>query len=516
MNNKYLVVHVAILMLTVGCGQQDAKQAPSESANSAEEQTSIVVRDDGMGFPATTSSDTAHQQYLAGFADLDNARPNTAHQEFISAAQTDPTFAMAHMMAAISGASSETFQSNLKKATASMDNASPAEKLMIVSMQQAFDGDTRGMVETRTEITKLLPNSSRAWVFLGRANAAENNSAQARAAFSQAVSLSPQFVVGHVALGNNLMTQEPKDFAQAEMHFKHAIAITPNEPNPYDLLGDVHRAQNNLAAAYDDYTKAAELAPELGSAYQQRGHVSSFLGNYNEARADYTRAAELEDARGSNNGGFFLIYRAFVPAHEGDLSAAVAQLRAIAANADGTYSEGVADLKINALSNAALFATEAGDAETANEVIAQAAVLMRAQAVELNSDKVKDAQEATIAYMEGILKARMGDSEGALTKAAEFEHYAESNNSALKLQRMHEILGMSAFYQDDFASAVDHLSAGNTQTNMYNKYYLALAHSNVGNADLAERIIAELAAYNFNGPGYAMFRKSILEKASAN
>ena len=516
MNNKYLIACGAILMLTVGCGQQADKQAASETTSAVEEKAAIVVRDDGMGFPATTSSDTAHQQYLAGLADQDNARPNTAHQEFISAAQSDPTFAMAHMMAALSGASSETFRSNLEKATASMGNASAAEKLLIESMQQAFDGDTRGMVTTRTEMTKLLPNSPRAWVFLGFAHAAENNSADARAAFSQAVSLNPQFVVGHLALGNNLMTQEPKDFTQAEMHFKHAIAITPNEPNPYDLLGDVHRAQNNFVAAYDDYTKAAELAPELGSAYQQRGHVNSFLGNYDEARADYTRAAELEDARGSNNGGFFLIYRAFVPAHEGDLAAAIAELRTVVANADGTYSEGVADLKINALSNAALFATEAGDSETASEVIAEAAVLMRAQAIELNSAKVQDAQEATIAYMEGILKARMGDSEGALAKAAEFEQYAQSSNSSLKLQRMHEILGMNAFYQKDFAGAVEHLSAGNTQTNMYNKYYLALAHSNAGNADVAARIIAELAAYNFNGPGYAMFRKSILEKASAN
>ena len=186
------------------------------------------------------------------------------------------------------------------------------------------------------------------------------------------------------------------------------------------------------------------------------------------------------------------------------------------ANADGAYSEGVSDLTINALSNAALFATEAGDAETASEVIAEPAALMRAQAIELKSEKVQDAQEASIAYMEGILKARIGDSEGALAKAAEFERYAESNNSALKLQRMHEILGMNAFYQKDYAAAAEHLSAGDTQINMYNKYYLALAHSNAGNATEAARLIAELAAYNFNGPGYAMFRKSILAKASDN
>ncbi|MFT5136944.1 MAG: ABC-type phosphate/phosphonate transport system substrate-binding protein [Arenicella sp.] len=81
---------------------------------------------------------------------------------------------------------------------------------------------------------------------------------------------------------------------------------------------------------------------------------------------------------------------------------------------------------------------------------------------------------------------------------------------------MHEILGMNAFYQKDYAAAAEHLSAGDTQINMYNKYYLALAQQQCGNANEAARIIAELAAYNFNGPGYAMFRKSILAKASAN
>ncbi|MFT5656530.1 MAG: tetratricopeptide (TPR) repeat protein [Arenicella sp.] len=251
-NNKYLVAYVAILILALGCGQQDDKQAPIESSSAIEEQAAVVARDDGMGFPATTSSDTAHQQYLAGLADFDNARPNTAHQEFINAAQSGPTFAMAHLMAGLSGASTETFRNNLEQATASMGNASAAEKLLITSMQQAFDGDSRDVVTTRTEITKLLPNSPRALVFLGFAHAAEDNSVDARAAFSQAVSLNPQFVVGHFALANNLMTQEPNDFTQAEMHFKHLIAITPNEPNPYDLLGDVHRAQNNFTAAYDD------------------------------------------------------------------------------------------------------------------------------------------------------------------------------------------------------------------------------------------------------------------------
>ena len=92
-------------------------------------------------------------------------------------------------------------------------------------------------------------------------------------------------------------------FDKAETHFEMAARLAPGEPNPHDLLGDVHRAQNNFEAAYNDYSKCIELAPDLGSGYQQRGHVNSFLGNYEEARADYSRSAELEDARGASLGG---------------------------------------------------------------------------------------------------------------------------------------------------------------------------------------------------------------------
>ena len=513
MNSKNLIACMAILVLVSACNQQ-AEQPAVENAATEVEENSPAASIADVTLPATTSSDTARDLYMAGWVDNDNARQDAANKKFLAAAEADPSFAMAHLMAAMTATSAETFAENLRKASANSENVSPAEQLIIKSMEQAFDGDAQGMIESRLEITKLLPDSPRAWNLLGFAYADENNSTDARAAFGKAIALDPSNVSSHTNLGNNLMTQEPKDFAGAEQHFKHAVAITPNEPNPHDLLGDVHRAQGNLKAAYKDYTKAAELAPELGSALQQRGHVNSFMGKYDDARADYTRSAELEDARGSNAGGTFLVYRAYVSAHQGDLAAAVAELQALAASADGAYSEGVTDLKVNALSNAALFATEAGDSETASALIAEAASLMRAQAADIESDAFRDYQEATIAYMEGLLMARMGDTAGATAKAADFEQHLASSTSPRKLERMHEILGMSAYYQDDFAGAAKHLSAGDTQSNMYTKYYLSKAHEAAGNADEAARLNAELAAYNFNGPGYAMFRKAILKSAA--
>ena len=507
MNTKYILAAIASLALVSACGQQSDDVAPD---------TAATPDAGGMVLPATTSSDAAREQYMAGWADFANSRFNSANAKFLAAAAADPTFAMAHLMAALSATSTEGFASNLAAASANKAGATQGEQLLIQAFEHAFAADTEGWIAALQEVTALHPDSPRAWVLLGNAYGNVNNSADARAAYVKAIEIDPGFVPAHVNLGNNLLTQEPKDFGMAEEHFKHAVAITPDEPNPHDLLGDVHRAQGNLEAAYDDYTRAAELAPDLGSGYQQRGHVNSFLGNYDEARADYTRSAELEDARGTNAGGFFLVFRAYVNLHEGNHAAAIAELRELAARADADYPDGAMDLKVNALSNAALIATESGDSEAAAAAIADAAAVMRQQADNVGSDDLRDAQEATISYMEGLLAARMGDAEGAAARAAEFEGHVASSSNPRKLERMHEIQGMAAYYQDDFAGAVEHLSQGNHQNNMYTKYYLARANEAAGNADEAARLYTELAVYNFNGPGYAMLRKDILTRAASD
>ena len=81
---------------------------------------------------------------------------------------------------------------------------------------------------------------------------------------------------------------------------------------------------------------------------------------------------------------------------------------------------------------------------------------------------------------------------------------------------MHEIQGLTAYYKGDFTGAVKHLSQGDYLNNMYTKYYLARANEAAGNADEAARLYAELAVWNFNGPGYAMFRKDILTRAATD
>ena len=506
MTSRHLLALLASVAVITACGERAAEQP------AAEEPSAGV----GMELPASTTSEEALAHYQAGWDAFDMFRFNAAHDHFQKATEADSEFAMAHLMSAFSSPSTEKFASELATAGELAPNATEGEQLVIKAFQKGFDGDQRGQVATLIEASEVNPGSAHVLQLLAFSQGNQNDVDGQRATLREALKLDTAKAATHMALGNSFLLQEPKAFDKAEEHFRKATELAPDEPNPHDLLGDVHRAMGKFEAAYDDYTKAAELAPDMGLPVQQRGHVNSFLGNYEAARADYTRSAELEDARGTNVGPGFLMYRTFVNLHEGNPDAAIAELAELCNDVQASGIEGAADLCIGAMTNAAQVATHYGNSEKAGEVIGEAAAFMRAQADEVGTEQFRSAQEANIAYLEGLLAARTGDVEGAATKAAEFEEHVAATTSPRKLERMHEILGMSAYHQGDYAGAIEHLKQGDLLTDTYTKYHLALAHEAVGDDDQANTMLTELAAWNFNSAAFAMTRKDILAKVSAD
>jgi tetratricopeptide (TPR) repeat protein len=512
MNKRYLIVAAAMsLALTAACGPKT--EAPAADPAPAAAEPGQPAASKAMALPATTASQEALAAYTEGWALFENENM-AAHASFKAATAADPSFAMGHMMAALSATSSIQFAENLQLAVANKAGASEGEQALISGWESAFSGDVDGWIDGLQRLAELHPDAPRAWMLLGNAYTNNKRTGDARAAYAKSLELDPGFVAGHVALGDSLLSQDPKDFAEAEKHFLHAAELAPDEPNVHDRLGDVHRAQNKLELAYDDYTRAANLAPELSAALQQRAHVSSFLGNYDEARADYARAVELADASGVRIGANIMVFSAYVPLHQGDLEAGLAELRAIAAAADTDYPERAMDIKGFALTSAARVAIELGDADTANAVIADLGVAFRQRADALANDAIKAEAEAAVAYWEGLLAARLGDAEGAAAKAAEYDTYLADSNDPLDAESMHEILGMAAWYQEDYEAAIEHLSQGDLTNEMFAKYFLARAHEAAGNAEEASRLFGELAVHNFNGVSYALYRKDILARAA--
>ncbi len=467
-----------------------------------------------MALPVTTSSEEAKTHFYAGLEALDMGRNDEANAHFEQAVQADTAFAQGYLNVANSGASTEEFTTNLARAAGLAEQASRPEQLLIMITQKGFENDVEGQLAAAEELVALLPESPRAWLALAGVQGAMNRIADSRASIMKALEHAPNFAPAHMQLGNNYLNLDPKDFAEAERHFQHAVELAPEEPTPYDLLGDAHRAQGKLEAAYQDYTMAAERAPALGLPLQQRGHVNSFLGRYDEARADYDRAIELETARGNNAAPFFAVFRAYVNVHAGQPDAAIKEISELAARADQMDVEGTTDIKINCLTNIAQIAMHYGNFTTAAEALEERATLMRQQAAAVGTDQFRRSQESGIVYLEAMLAARQGDAKTAQAKAQAYTELVAPDPNPRKMEPVHEILGIAAFFQKKYAEAAEHLAQG-APGNAYMKYYRAVALEEAGQGEQARALFDELAVWNFNSVGYAMTRKDAIERAGS-
>ena len=493
-----LVMSLVMVVSLTACGQQPAAEQETAPEMAAGGTTHVV-----MMVPVTTSSDEARDHFMDGLAASDMGRLVEAREHFALAIAADPNFALAHWGMALNPTSSEETAMNLKKANELAGGASEAESLMIVSLQKGFENDLEGQLALSEQLVELHPNSPRARLVLAQAQNNLGRYEDERATAMKAAELAPAFVPAYVQLGNSYLFSEPRDFAKAEEYMSKVVELAPDEQNSYDLLGDVYRAQGNLAEAFDSYTRAAELDPTNGSPLQQRGHVNSFLGNWEEARADYDAAIELSDPDVRANFG---TWRAYVSIYEGNPEAAVAELNELAATVDQMDIPAPRSAKINALNDVAAIAAHTGMYDVAESALEQCRTLRMERADEVGTEEYRRNEEATMAYFDGLLAARKGEFGAAVAKAQEYMAIVEPDANPRKNEAAHEVMALTALLQDDYEGAVEHYLQTDP-SDVYNKYHLAIAYKGAGEDEKAHELFKEVADFNFNEVGYALVRE---------
>ena len=499
----FVPVSLAIGLMLVGCGQQEAGETETMEFARPEVTTGLP-----MVLPVTTSSDAAKDHFMQGQRAMDMGRIIEANAHFKKAVEADSGFARAHLNIANTSLSLDEFTTNLDLAVQHAEGATEAERLLIEISQKGFGNDVEGQLRVANELVATYSTNPRAWLTLAGIQTALNNHAQARASMMKAADLAPDFVPAYVQLGNSYLFGDPKDFSKAEEHIRWTFYYEPDEPLPYDLLGDMYRAQGKLENARDAYTRSAELDPDKGLPLQQRGDVNSFLGDYDAARADYDAAIALGRA---NEGAGYAVFRAFIPVHAGTPQAAIDELHDLVESIDEMGIPEPAGLKINALTNVAIIAMHHGNFQAAEQALEQRTVLMMQNADKVGTPQFRRSQEANIAYFGGMLAARKGEYATAKTKADECAKLVEPDANPRKMEPVHEVMGLTSLLQGNYEEAVAHYEQANLN-NIYTMYHLALAHEGGGNTEEAKKLFREVADYNFNSVGFALVRKEAMQK----
>src|SRR5436190_745541 len=340
---------------------------------------------------------------------------------------------------------------------------------------------------------------------------AMNYNTEARTSISKGLELARRLYAGHTAMGLSYLFGEPRDFAQALQHMQQAEALAPNEAGTYTLLGDVYRAQRNLAKAREEYTRGHELNPRDAILLVKLGHANTFLGDYAAARADYDSAIAVGRA---NEKAAYAPFRAYVSVYAGDPAAAIDELNRLVAAVDGMGVPDPKTAKVAALTNVAVIATHTRNQAAAERALEQLGPLLMQQADEAGNAAYRRGQQATIAYYAGWWAARRGDYAAAQQQADQIGQLLAPDANPRKLEPMHQLEGFIALYQRKYREAARHLRLGN-QLDPYIKYQLALATGGAGDAAEAKRLFSEVAEYNFNTVGFALVRKDAQQKAGA-
>ena len=492
---------LAVVLASVGWSAGAAAQDPRAALDPI---TSAVIK-----HPITTSSAAARARFLEGLREFDLGRFIDANVHFKQAVAADPNFAFAYLNVANTANSLDEFKTNLAQAEQHAAGASDAERLQIQMARQGFDNDLVGQLALGRQLVAKYPDSPRAWLALAGVQGALNYNAEARTSIAKALALAPRLFAAHTAMGTSYLFGEPRDFAQALQHMQQAEALAPYEAGAHTFLGDVYRAQRNLAKAREEYMRGHELNPRDAILLVKAGHANTFLGDYVAARADYDSAIAVGRA---NEKAAYAPFRAYVSVYAGDPAAAIDELNRLVASIDNMGVPDPKTAKVGALTNVAVIATHTGNRAAAEEALKQLGPLLLQQADEAGNAAYRRGQQATIAYFAGWWAARRGDYVAAQKQAEQIGQLLAPDANPRKLEPMHQLEGFIALYQGKYRDAAGHLKLGNT-LDPYVKYQLAVAKEGAGDAGEAKRLFTEVAEYNFNTVGFALVRKDAQQKA---
>lgn len=515
MTYSRLLACLAAAALLVSCSEpQDTDAQLADGTGDTSE--TMKSADDG-GIPLSASSDDAIAQYMKIRMLADRGDFIEANQAARQLTGEHPDFTGGWIMLGNTALSGEQFVKATRKANELSESASDGEQIWAAINMSFVTNDTEEGLALGKKLVALYPESPRAWLIYAGLLTGQNMHADARGAAKKVIELAPEQAIGYNNLAFSYLYNAPKDFASAESNFKHAIEIQPEEDNYWVNIGDVHRAMGDLETARSDYSRALELDAENEIAAVKRGHVNSFLGNYDEARSDYDTSIA---AGQEGNKSTLANYRAFVNLHAGEPAAAVAELKGELKRVDTlTMPE---DQKVGARN---FLLINISDICFRNDMLQDAANAVEHLSASLaeagrnsGDDDFARQQKATATFWQGKLAVRQGDYAAADARAQEFAALLADDDNPRRMERYHELLGLSALHQGNFDVAIEHYRQANLSTSpgagdVKNIFMLAQALRGAGQTEEADELLDEVANWNFNSAWFAMLRNEAVDSA---
>jgi tetratricopeptide (TPR) repeat protein len=445
--------------------------------------------------PITTASKMALKEYLKGRDLAEKLRVTDARVHYSTAANEDPSFALAYVGLANTAPTAAEFFDGVRRATGLVGQVSEGEAHVIRALEAAMNSRPDEQLQHLAALVKAYPDDERARFLLGLFHFNRQEWPQAIAECRRSTELNPQFSQPYNQLGYALRFME--DYAGAEKAFTKYIELIPDEPNPYDSYAELLMKTGRFRDSIVQYQKALSLSPNFANSYIGIGNDYIFLGESVQARNSFTTLGFI--ARNDGERRTAHVWTAISYIHEGDTAKAlneVERMDEIAKKADDRFAM-AGDL--NLMGNILLEASQPDEALAAfNKAVemAQTAIV---------TPDVKQATRRNYLFNAGRVAIARKDLAAAAATAEQYRRQVDEHKLPFEVWQSHELSGLIALASGDFPMAVHELEKANQQDPRV-LFTLSRAYAGAGNGAAAKIALDRAVNYNAFSLTYAFVR----------
>lgn len=433
----------------------------------------------------TTMSSEAKDDFLKGRDLFEKLRQRESLQYFENAFAKDNKFAMAYYYHSIANPTTKGFFKDLDDAVANVENISEGERLIILALKAAVDGDQKAQEEHLQKLVELYPNDKRAHGQLGQFYFGLQKYELAIKHLKKSIEIAPGYSSSYNMLGYSYRNLE--NFDDAEIAFKKYIELIPDDPNPYDSYAEMLLRQGRYEESITQYKKALDVNPDFFASHMGISNNLTYLNRYDEAKENCNNCYEVAKNDGERRFALFTKTVAFVD--EGDTDGALEEMQKQFNLANNIDDAGAMTGDLNAMGNI-LF--EAGRYDEANAKYEEALSVMEGSDL---SEEVKENNRRLNIYNSGRITLMTGKIEDAKKLADEFSTRANNANNAFQIWLSHYLNGLIALQGEDYKKAISEFENSNLQ-NPQTYYYMAMAYSQDGNVEDAKKYAEKCANFN--------------------
>lgn len=441
-------------------------------------------KDEGK-IAVTTMSSEAEAEFIKGRELFEKLRQRESLEYFENAFAKDNNFAMAYYYHSLANPTAKGFFDDLDNAVANTENVSEGERLIILALQAAVDGNQKLQEQHLKKLVELYPNDERAHGQLGQFYFAQQKYELAIQHLKKSTEISPDYSLSYNMLGYSY--RNLSNFDDAEKSFKKYIELIPDDPNPYDSYAEMLLKQGRYDESIVQYKKALEVNPDFFASHMGISNNLIFQKKYDQAKENCNNCYDIAKNDGERRFALFTMTVAYVD--EGDIDGAMEQMQKQFEIASAINDAGAMTGDLNTMGN---ILYEAGRYDEARQKFIDALRVMMESDL---SEEVKANNKRLAIYNEGRLQLKTGDLEDAKKMAVDFSNQAKNANNTFQIWLSHYFNGLIALEEEDFKTAISEFKSGNLQ-NPQTHHKLALAYLGDGNTEEAKKYAEQCANFN--------------------